>query len=78
MPVPANDFITVSYMIPNADSATEITVYDLSGKVVMTKQLDAPRGMNMSRMKIANLPAGIYMLKLTTNDTTVNAKFVKQ
>ena len=78
MPVPANDFITVSYMIPNADSATEITVYDLTGKVVMTKQLDAPKGMNMSRMNIANLPAGIYMLKLTTNDTTVNAKFVKQ
>ena len=50
MPVPANDFISVSYMIPNNDSATEITIYDLTGKVVMTQQLDAPKGMNMSKL----------------------------
>jgi hypothetical protein len=49
-------------------------VMNLQGQVLMTAVLEAPGG----RIHVANLPAGLYMLKLDSGNGTFLKKFIKQ
>jgi len=65
MPTIVNDFITIKELEPNI----EIKIYDITGSLILTKQLNSDKSINVSMLK-----NGIYCLQ--TNTTIV--KFIKK
>jgi hypothetical protein len=53
-------------------NSTLVTVYDLSGKIVLSKQL------NGNQLDISMLEKGLYFIKLNTEEGRVVRKFVKE
>lgn len=69
-PNPAID--ELRYNLPSP--VTSATIYDLSGKVVLQKSGSKLNGM----INISDLPAGLYVAKLITDQDIVVGKFVKR
>lgn len=71
-PNPANDYITLEGL----EDVQALQIVNLSGQVVVSETL----GGNTAKagVDIANLPAGIYVVKLTGANATGTATFVKQ
>jgi len=69
-PNPAID--ELRYNLPSP--VTSATIYDLSGKVVLQKSGSKLNGM----IDISDLPAGLYVAKLITDQDIVVGKFVKR
>jgi hypothetical protein len=67
-PNPVIDYLTIEGMENNA----KIEVYDLSGKLLLTKQL------NENHLDIRQLAKGLYFIKLSTKEGSVVRKFVKE
>ena len=72
-PMPANDVLNVSYSTENTNSLTTITVFNTSGSLVMSKDINNTSGIQLN---VSNLPSGIYILKLTNNKETLMKKFI--
>ena len=54
---------TISVSLPyTATSATELEVYGIDGKVVLTRSLPAGRG--AARVNVSDMPAGIYIYRI--------------
>jgi len=70
-PVPANDALYVGYSTENSHRMSTLTVLNMEGKVMLSKDLPS---VSNTELNVSNLPAGIYMLKLTTGEGT----FVKK
>lgn len=64
-PNPARDVVTVT-----VESEAEITVYDLSGKIVIYG--------SDTRFAVDTLPAGVYFVKVVTDGETTMLRMVKQ
>lgn len=50
---------------------SEISIIDITGKMIITKNL------NLNIVNVANLPNGIYFIKIITDEKTITKKFVK-
>ena len=68
-PNPATSEVTIE----NLQNGTA-TIMSINGTVVFEKDINA----NKTTIDISRLPAGIYILKTTNNNSTVTTKFVKQ
>jgi plastocyanin len=62
-PNPASDQITVSFESAGV-SETQLTVYDLSGKLMESRVLAAVPGRNEQTLAVGNYPTGIYFLQI--------------
>ena len=69
-PNPTNGTLTVE----SASPIREITVYDLSGRVVVEAQYFAPQ---QYALNVSSLHSGIYLLKAVTDSGVQTARFVK-
>jgi len=69
-PNPARTRATVRYAIPEGIAATDVTMrlYDVLGRQVRSLSLDAQAGRHQRRMNVGNLPSGVYVLRLSTDD----------
>jgi len=65
-PVPANDRLNVS-----APNGTLLSVYDMSGRLVMQEQL----GTN-GWLDVVHLPSGAYQLQMDLNDRIAQSRFI--
>lgn len=76
-PNPTSSIITASFAMPEAGSAT-ITVADIVGQAtslqVLKKELKA--GINIEEINVANLPGGIYRIRIETNATVTTEFFL--
>lgn len=66
-PNPAADYL---YIISSKYEIQKIYIYDLSGKQIITD--------SGSKINVAKLPTGVYMLNIKTKDGIVNFKFIKK
>ncbi len=73
-PNPAKDEVFISRNSTTANSNIDATLYDLSGRRVMLKKLNA--GSRISRMSLDNLEAGVYLLSLTDGFNTGTKKLI--
>ncbi len=75
-PNPANNLLNVR-VSSSVESRVTITVIDVNGATLFTKTLGS--GVTTTQINIANLPAGIYFLKIISSNSSENAvkKFVK-
>lgn len=75
-PNPANDNVTVIF---NAlTNNTIVTIIDLTGKQVLTEQLNTDIGLSQQNLNINNLTQGIYFLKITSGTNTSTQKLIIQ
>ncbi|TGD58419.1 T9SS type A sorting domain-containing protein [Flavobacterium humi] len=70
-PNPAKDFVTVS-LKNGQDSISNITVYDLFGKVVLDKK---PSSAMLGTIDLSHVPKGMYLIEVTTQS---NLKVIKK
>ena len=75
-PNPAKNQITLTIPSELVNAITEIKVVDVSGKVVIEKQLSL--NAITEKINIENLAKGIYVMELKTNTIDKKFKFVKE
>lgn len=74
-PSVASDILTVETI---TTTAATLTITDLTGRVVLTKNLGKIEGFGSTPLSIANLANGLYILVFETNGVKSVQKFVKQ
>ncbi len=72
-PVPARDVIHLSTFSDNMGGTATVRLMDMNGRVVESKEL---KGTNDTELHVSNLPAGIYMLRLTNTKETLVRKII--
>ncbi len=77
-PTPVNDVAALSVTL-NDNSNVLITVNDMNGKTVYTKNASLTKGNNLLSFEMGNCAAGIYSLQIT-NDVEIlyTSKFIKK
>ncbi len=67
-PVPAsNDILNI---LSSLDTAMNITVYDISGKIIINKNI------NSNRLNVSLLYPGIYILRVSQNNASITKKLI--
>ena len=72
-PVPANERLNISYSSNDSNLETKISVVDISGKVVISEQLDLVD--SIYSLDVSQLNEGIYIFKLTNSKETLIKRF---
>jgi hypothetical protein len=78
-PNPATDQLNIKFRFPQylADSKAEFQMYDLHGKQVMLQACEL-NTKDEQVLNLSELPSGIYILRLVSNDVIVTEKIIKQ
>jgi CotH kinase protein/Secretion system C-terminal sorting domain len=71
-PNPAKESMTLR--INSNDDMQQLTIYSLHGQAIKTVKLDGFE----KRISIEDLPNGIYLLELLTNNATIHEHFIKE
>ena len=78
-PNPVRDYLTIDYNL-NKASRVQIDVLDLSGRLVyeVADEMEQPEGRNQIYFPVrdANLPKGIYIIRLMTDEGTQSRRVV--
>ncbi len=72
-PNPVNDYINVS-VLGSTDIQSSLTIMDTKGTILKTINMTN----NMQRVYVADLPNGVYLIKLNNGGGNLSLKFVKQ
>ncbi len=73
-PNPVSDFLNFSGNYFTSD--TNIQLFDLMGKVVLTKELKANSNAGKESINISNLPSGFYIVVMKNRNKTIAKKIV--
>ena len=76
-PNPANEVLNVKMEINNA-TAGVIAIYNAAGSKVKETSFNAANGVSVEQVAINDLSAGLYTVKITTNDGFATRKFTKK
>ncbi len=74
-PNPFNSRTTIRYELPKA-SDVQMDVVDMSGRSMHSEQIAGETGQNTISIDAVNLPAGIYLLQVTSEGKALRAKVV--
>jgi hypothetical protein len=67
-PNPAREQLSIKYTLTEQE-LINTSIYDLSGRVLMSNSENIPAGLHVETIDISNLPAGMYQVELRNNDT---------
>jgi hypothetical protein len=77
-PNPVTDELNIKFRFPQflSDSNAELQLYDLNGRLIVSQtcELDTKEE---QQLNLSDLPSGIYILKLISNDVTLTEKIIK-
>lgn len=76
-PNPANEVLNVKMEINNATTGL-IAIYNAAGSKVKETSFNASNGLSVEQVSINELSAGLYTVKITTNDGFATRKFTKK
>lgn len=76
-PVPANNYLFVSFNMQNMHAA-QLRITDVSGKIVYQSSISSNQANNLLTINISALSKGMYYAMLIMDNTIQRAKFVKQ
>ncbi|MBD3399003.1 MAG: T9SS type A sorting domain-containing protein, partial [Candidatus Coatesbacteria bacterium] len=74
-PSPATDSLTLTYFLPEAQSAT-LRVYDLSGRRISTEALEPTPGRHSLLLDVAGYPQGVYIARIAGDNASASRRFV--
>lgn len=75
-PNPASEFLTIQFSESNSEPS-QLSLTDLSGRTVFNQQLSVTGNKEM-RLDISAIKKGVYILKLSTRNTTQSQKVIIQ
>ncbi|MGB1204886.1 MAG: choice-of-anchor L domain-containing protein [Chitinophagales bacterium] len=76
-PIPSSQFVNVSFEIPTLQTAL-VMIHDISGRLLLKKEINATQGTNAMQLDISDFPTGIYTLSIGTEQGRIVEKIVKQ
>lgn len=62
----------------NSTEVTVITIYDVSGRIVLNKQHFTNKGINKIQLETSELTNGMYFISLKNGNNKMNLKFIKE
>jgi iduronate 2-sulfatase len=74
-PNPATNLVTVQY-VSNSNNKANITVYDITGKAILTRAVNAIKGNNNFNFNVGNAAAGIYYVEVNNNNEKQRVQFL--
>jgi PKD repeat protein len=75
VPNPANDFVSLSFIAQ--DSESTVSVLNSIGQIISTTKLNSVAGiLQQEVISIANYPAGIYVVKIDSNDKVAAMRLI--
>lgn len=75
-PNPANEEVNISYFVSN-DSKVIISLLDINGRLVAELVNGSmPAGQHHHKWNAGEIPSGVYMIRLKTNDVTSTSRLV--
>lgn len=77
-PNPAHDQMNVSFRTSEENSICNISVRDLTGRVIYTISSNVNEGMVNQRIDVTNFSKGIYMLEVVSGSERTTKKFIVQ
>jgi len=76
-PCPATDRVTLSYYLPENIKTVELSLYDLSGRLVESSvSLPTGPGRHEINYDTSDLPPGVYIARLTTDTSSTTKRFI--
>lgn len=75
-PVPTQDLLYIDVQAAQAEKLT-LSIMDLTGKILTQNQASIHKGMNTLTMPVQDLSAGMYLISITSDNHTYQAKFLK-
>ena len=76
-PCPATDQVNLSYCIPENITNVELSLYDLSGRLVASSvSIPTAPGRHEIAFDTSGLPSGVYIARLTTNTASTTQRLV--
>ncbi len=76
-PNPANDIVNISFTGSQNDNLS-ITVSDIIGKQLISLTENISQGSNIYTLNISDLPAGMYMISLSSEQGTTGIKLIAE
>ncbi len=76
-PVPAADYIEVAFTAIS-NGSVELTVYDMTGRVMLQSNVDATTGINTRSIDVSTYPAGVYMISVNNGTEVATQRLVKE
>lgn len=73
-PNPAKDIVNITFNAKRNN--TQIAIYDLTGKQVVSEQINVGEGLNRHQISVSNLNKGIYFLKLVSGNHSSTEKLI--
>ncbi len=67
---------TVNIKIPIALKNAELSVVNLTGKTIKSKKIEKTNADEIIRMDLNTIPAGLYLIKITTASQTLTTRFI--
>ncbi len=76
-PCPATDLVTLSYYLPEDTQNVELSLYDLSGRLIASSMsVPTTPGRHEITYDTSTLPSGVYLASLTTDTGTLTRRLV--
>jgi len=75
-PVPTSN--TISFSLNKTLTNAEISVIDISGKIVITEKLTELVSGKIVNYSVVDLPVGLYMVQITAENEYCTSKFIKE
>lgn len=76
-PNPANNVVNLAISTEEAINGT-VSILDLTGKVAYTSNLNVAAGQEQVSLSIDQLPAGVYLVRITSETSQQTMKFIKK
>ncbi|MFZ1691686.1 MAG: T9SS type A sorting domain-containing protein [Flavobacteriales bacterium] len=76
-PNPVTDALNLSFR-STVSGNVPVSIIDLNGRMIRQESLAFVRGGNSISLNAADLPAGLYLLRVGNDTNTMNIRFVKQ
>jgi hypothetical protein len=74
-PNPADKYVNVSWFA-NQSGYIDVTIYDLTGKAMISTKIAMNEGNNYHKIDVQHLPAGIFLVKFTSAETLIQRKLI--
>lgn len=76
-PVPAADYIEIAFTAIS-NGSVELTVYDMTGRVMLQSNVDATTGINTRSIDVSTYAAGVYMISVNNGTEVATQRLVKE
>jgi hypothetical protein len=76
-PNPFQHELNLSY-VSASGNPVDVVLFDMTGKALLTERLGSSPGENLQNIQVGILPAGVYVVRISDGEFTINRKLIRQ